>query len=139
MAKILIVDDQPDVRDMLRRRLSSLGHSIIVEADGAAGLHTARVTEPDLIVLDWMMPEMTGIEVCEQLRADPRFAATVIIMLTSRTEPDDLRRGARAGATQYIAKPFSVREVASRVQLALQDHRASPAGYARTAGGTPTG
>ena len=125
MAKILVVDDHPDVRDMLRRRLGNLGHSVTVEADGAAGLHTARLIEPDVIVLDWMMPEMTGIEVCEQLRTEARFSATVIIMLTSRTDPDDLRRGRQAGATQYIAKPFSVRDVASRVESALQERAAA--------------
>ena len=135
MAKILIVDDQAEVRDILRRRLSSFGHSISVEADGAAGLFTARALEPDVILLDWMMPEMTGIEVCEQLRADPRFASTVIIMLTSRTEPEDLLRGEQAGVTHYVAKPFSVREVASCVQLALAGQPAQ-SGYAHH-GGTP--
>jgi DNA-binding response OmpR family regulator len=119
MPHILIVEDDADIRELTAFKLTLEGHDVHVEADGEAGLAAARELMPDLIVLDWMMPKLTGLEVCQTLRADPATASLPIILLTAKAQEADIQRGFAAGADDYISKPFSPPELASRVTAVL--------------------
>ena len=119
MPHVLVVDDDPVVADLVAFRLQRLGLQVTVEADGESGLAAARRLRPDLVVLDWLMPRMDGLEVCRALRADPALARTPVLLLTAKSQDPDLERGFAAGATDFIAKPFSTRELVSRVTAAL--------------------
>ena len=120
MARVLVVEDDPEIRAMVVTKLTKAGHEVLDEADGDAGLATALRERPDLVMLDWMMPGRSGIEVCGQLRAelDP-----VILILSARSQLDDVRRGYDVGADDYIAKPFSPAELVNRVSQALESRR----------------
>lgn len=121
MTHVLVVDDDPVIADLVAFRLGRLGVEVSQETDGHAGLAAARALRPDLIVLDWMMPRMNGLEVCAALRADPDAALsrTPILLLTAKAQEPDLERGFAAGATDFVTKPFSTRELISRVTAAL--------------------
>ena len=95
--------------------LLTAGHEVTVATDGEHGIAAASAAHPDLIVLDWMMPGMTGIEVCRTLRQDSSFAATRIIMLTAKSAPSDIDAARGAGADDYVVKPFAPRELRRRV------------------------
>jgi two-component system, OmpR family, phosphate regulon response regulator PhoB len=116
---VVVVDDDPDIRALVSTRLSKAGYVVTVESDGEAGLAAARALQPDLVVLDWMMPGLSGIEVCRMLRDDPRTADTAVLLLTARAQEEDIERGFAAGADDYLVKPFSVRELANRVDALL--------------------
>jgi DNA-binding response OmpR family regulator len=121
MPHVLVVDDDPVVAGLGAFRLQRLGLEVTVESDGESGLAAARRLRPDLVVLDWLMPRMDGLEVCRALRADadPALARTPVLLLTAKSQDPDLERGFAAGATDFIAKPFSTRELVSRVTAAL--------------------
>jgi two-component system phosphate regulon response regulator PhoB len=121
MPHVLVVDDDPVVADLVAFRLGRLGLQVSVESDGEAGLAAARQLRPDLVVLDWLMPRMNGLEVCRALRgdADPELARTPVLLLTGKAQEPDLERGFAAGATDFVAKPFSTRELVTRVAAAL--------------------
>ena len=121
MPHVLVVDDDPVVADLVAFRLQRLGLQVTVETDGETGLAAARRLRPDLVVLDWLMPRMDGLEVCRALRtdADPALARTPVLLLTAKSQDPDLERGFAAGANDFIAKPFSTRELVSRVTAAL--------------------
>ena len=121
MTHVLVVDDDPVVADLVAFRLGRMGLQVSVESDGEAGLAAARQLRPDLVVLDWMMPRMNGLEVCRALREDPDagLAATPVLLLTAKAQEPDLERGFAAGATDFVAKPFSTGELVSRVTAAL--------------------
>ena len=121
MTHVLVVDDDPVLADLVAFRLGRLGLEISVESDGEAGLAAARALQPNLVVLDWMMPRMNGLEVCQALRsdADPQLARTPVLLLTAKAQEPDLERGFAAGATDFVTKPFSTRELVSRVTAAL--------------------
>ena len=114
--RVLLVDDDADICGVVEYKLASLGFQVAVEHDGEAGLAAARLDRPDLIVLDWMMPRLTGIEVCAALRSDPVFTATPIIVLTAKAQEADIDRAFAAGATDYFVKPFSPRALTLRIQ-----------------------
>ena len=120
MTRVLVVDDDPVIADLVAFRLGRLGLEISVESDGEAGLAAVRALHPDLVVLDWMMPRMNGLEVCAALRADadPAVAGVPVILLTAKAQESDVERGFVAGATDYVVKPFSPRELVSRVPAA---------------------
>jgi DNA-binding response OmpR family regulator len=128
MTRVLVVDDDPVIADLVAFRLTRLGLDVSVETDGQAGLAAARELRPDLVVLDWMMPRMNGLEMCAALRADPdqALARTPVLLLTAKAQEPDLERGFAAGATDYIVKPFSPRELATRVTAALPPGSVSP-------------
>ena len=121
MTHVLVVDDDPAISSLVAFKIGRLGARVSVESDGEAGLAAARQLRPDLVVLDWMMPRMNGLEVCTALRADrdPAVAAVPIILLTAKAQETDIERGFVAGATDYMVKPFSPRELVSRVPAAL--------------------
>jgi two-component system response regulator MtrA len=116
---ILIVDDDPDIRELVAFKLRQMGHGVRVEKDGETGLAAALSEQPDLILLDVMMPKDSGIELARVLRADDRTATTPIILITARAQEADVQKGFAAGANDYIVKPFSPRELAARVENML--------------------
>ena len=119
MAKILVVDDDPDLCALLAFKLEQAGHQVVVEHDGEGGLAAAIAETPDLVLLDWMMHRLTGLEVCMAMRDTPPLARTPVILLTAKSQEADVERGFAAGANDYILKPFSPRELASRVDAML--------------------
>ncbi len=119
--RVLVVEDDEGIREMLRYNLASAGFAVQEAADGAAGLRTARTSSPDLILLDLMLPGMSGLDFCRAVRKNSRVP---IIMLTARDSELDKIVGLELGADDYITKPFSVREVIARVNSVLR--RAQP-------------
>ena len=117
--KILLVDDEPDTIDVLRVALSGAGFALQSAADGVRAVVLARDENPDLIILDVMMPELTGFEVCRIIRRDPNTSRIPIVLLTARSAVDDRILGFEAGADDYITKPFSPRELVLRVRSVL--------------------
>jgi two-component system phosphate regulon response regulator PhoB len=108
MKKILIVEDQPDIRKLIRMTLEFEQCEIHEASDGAFGLHMATGVLPDLILLDVMMPgELDGLQVCQRVRADPKLAHTKVVLLTARGQARDQEAGRLAGADSYLVKPFS--------------------------------
>ena len=121
MTHVLVVDDDPVLAQLVAFRLGRLGLQVSVESDGEAGLAAIRQLRPDLVVLDWLMPRMNGLEVCRAVRTDtdPELARTPLLLLTAKAQEPDLERGFAAGATDFVAKPFNTRELVSRVTAAL--------------------
>jgi len=119
LPRILVVDDDADIRDMLQFKLAKGGFEVHTEEDGETGLAAARQLQPDLILLDWMMPRLTGPEVVRELRQKETDTRVPVILLTAKAQETDVQRGFAAGADDYISKPFSPRELMSRVQALL--------------------
>lgn len=112
MKRVLIAEDQADIRELIRMTLEIENLEIHEAANGAEALEAARRLKPQLILLDVMMPgELNGFEVCERVRGDRQLARTRIVLLTARTQPEDRARGLKAGASEYLTKPFSPREL----------------------------
>lgn len=120
MSHILVVEDDADIRDYLSFRLELDGHRVTTATDGLEGLAAAQAEPPDLMLVDWMMPRMTGLELCLQVTDDPELGGTPVIMLTARSQEIDVERGFAAGAADYLVKPFSAVELSSRVTSALR-------------------
>jgi len=123
--RILIVDDEPDLLELVRVNLVQGGFDVETAADGQGALQSIRRRAPDLVVLDLMLPDLSGTEVCRAVRADPSFADLPIIMLTARADEVDRIVGLELGADDYVTKPFSPRELRLRVQAVLR-RRAAP-------------
>lgn len=123
MTTVLVADDDADIRDLVTYKLEQAGLEVVSVADGQAAVETARTRHPDLAVLDVSMPGISGIDVCRTLRADPATANMLIIMLTARVQEQDVEGGFNAGADDYVTKPFSPRELVSRVQALLSRAR----------------
>jgi two-component system, OmpR family, phosphate regulon response regulator PhoB len=119
MSTVLLVEDDPDIRHLVAYKLTRGGLGVTEVDTGAAALAAARRETPDLVILDVRMPRMSGLEVCRELREDPRTALVPIIMLTARARPQDLEQAYAAGATDYVVKPFSPRQLLERVESAL--------------------
>ena len=118
-AHVLVVDDTEDIRHLVVVRLKLAGFQTSEAASGADAIEQASAAPPDLILLDWVMPELDGIEVCRRLKANPATAAIPIILLTGRTLPNEERIAVDVGAAGLIAKPFDVDDLVSRVREAL--------------------
>ena len=119
MARILVADDDVDIRERVAFKLSTLGPEITAVADGAAAVEACQASRPDLAVLDVMMPGVSGLEAIRAIRADPGLADLPVILLTARAQESDVESGFDSGADDYITKPFSPRELASRVEALL--------------------
>ena len=117
---ILIADDEPDVLNLLALNLRKEGFDVLKAEDGARALEIARAETPDLVVLDLMMPGMSGLEVTKQLKQSPATRGIPIVMLTARAEEVDRIVGLELGADDYVTKPFSPREIVLRVQAVLR-------------------
>ena len=118
MSKILIVEDEPDMVLGLKDNFEFEGYEVVTASDGAAGLERARSEKPDLLVLDIMLPKLSGLEVCKTLRAEG--FGSPIIMLTARGQEIDKVVGLELGADDYVTKPFSIRELLARVRAILR-------------------
>ena len=123
-SKILIVDDEPDALEVLGFKLREAGYAPLFAKDGARAISLARDERPALIVLDLMLPEVDGLEVCKILRRDPGTAAIPILMLTARAAEMDRVLGLELGADDYVTKPFSPRELVLRIKKLLARSRA---------------
>ena len=123
MAKIVVADDDADIRELVAFKLQQTGHEVVAVADGAAAVEACQAEEPDLVVLDVMMPGMSGLDACRALRLDPALAKVPVILLTARAQEAEIEQGFNAGADDYVVKPFSPRELASRVAAVLQRSR----------------
>jgi len=121
---ILVAEDDSVTRRLLESTLGRLGWDVIPTADGTAAWHALETLRgkdaPELVILDWMMPGMDGIQICRKLRTTPGFELIYIILLTSRGEKEDLAMGLMAGANDYITKPFHPAELESRVRVGLR-------------------
>lgn len=118
--KILVVDDEPDVTDLVAYHLKAKGFHVESLNDATASIAKARGFVPDLVILDIMMPDLSGIQVCRILRADPKLARVPIIFLTAKAEPHDRIEGLESGADDYLSKPFSPKELVLRVESILR-------------------
>ncbi|ATY84676.1 DNA-binding response regulator [Kyrpidia spormannii] len=116
-ATLLLVDDEPRVLDVMATFLQGEGFRIVTAQTGREALEVFQKHQPDLVVLDWMLPEMSGLDVCRELR---RMGSVGIIMVTARTEEADKIVGLEVGADDYITKPFSLRELAARIRSVLR-------------------
>ncbi len=125
-SKILVVDDEPEAVELVEFNLKQAGFTVVTAADGAEALNKARAGSPNLIVLDLMLPEVGGLEVCKMLRRDPATAAIPIVMLTARAAEIDRVLGLELGADDYITKPFSPRELVLRVKKLIQRFESGP-------------
>jgi DNA-binding response OmpR family regulator len=120
VARILVVEDSPDIAELIAHYLSGAGYTTTVTGNGSEGLRHAKMSPPDAIVLDLMLPGMDGLHVCQALRGEASTAAIPIIMLTARGEEADRVRGLELGADDYLTKPFSPKELVARVGALLR-------------------
>ncbi|MEO6012641.1 MAG: phosphate regulon transcriptional regulator PhoB [Devosia sp.] len=124
MANILIVEDEADLRELMRYNLEADGFRITTAESGDEAVERIRDGVPDLILLDWMLPGLSGIELCRRWRSRDETARTPIIMITARGEEEERVRGLATGADDYVVKPFSMPELVARIQALLR--RSSP-------------
>jgi class 3 adenylate cyclase len=118
--QILIADDNPEILDICRIRLAAHGYDILTASDGEEALTVAKENLPDLILLDIMMPELNGIEVCQRLRGDPALPFIPIILITAKSEPEDVVAGLEAGAEEYLTKPVDQTALVARAKSMLR-------------------
>src|SRR5258708_12410195 len=124
--KILIVEDEVDVAELLVHHLKKAGFVVEMATNGRVALASIRDQPPTLIVLDLMLPEMSGLDLCRAIRSDPRTKEMAVVMLSARTEEIDRVLGFELGADDYVVKPFSPREFVLRIQATLRRRAASP-------------
>lgn len=150
-ASILIVEDEPAIQEVLKFNLGLHGHEAVAAGDAESALRLLHGPLPDLILLDWMLPGLSGVDLAKRLRADPRLKDIPIIMLTARAEERDKVLGLEIGADDYITKPFSPRELMARIKavlrrrapeigddlVAIGDLRLDPASHRVRGGDTP--
>jgi two-component system phosphate regulon response regulator PhoB len=122
-ARILVVDDEPDLLELVRLTLDQAGHQVETAASGREALDALRRHRPDLLILDLMLPDVSGTEVCRRLRADSELATLPVIMLTAKADEVDRVVGFEIGADDYVTKPFSPRELVLRVGAVLRRSR----------------
>lgn len=116
MTRVLIADDEPNIVISLEFMMKREGYEVLVARDGLAALEAIRRQRPRLVLLDAMMPGMSGFDVCEAVRADPEVHETLILMLTAKGRDTDIARGIGVGVDAYVTKPFSTRELAQKVR-----------------------
>ena len=120
MPKILVVEDERDIQEIIAYNLQQAGYDVVIAARGDDAVRLSRQQRPDLVLLDLMLPGLSGKEVCQAIRRDPSTAATPVIMLTAKGEEVDRVVGLEVGADDYVTKPFSMRELMLRVQTILR-------------------
>jgi phosphate regulon transcriptional regulator PhoB len=120
---VLVVEDEPDIRNLVVHHLERDGFHCRTAANGREALRSARARPPDLVILDLMLPEIDGLEVCRRLRGDPGTAGVPIVMLTAKTDEVDRIVGLEMGADDYVSKPFSPKELVARVRAVLRRTR----------------
>lgn len=118
--KILIVEDEEHIQELLRFNLQNNGYDVLLASDGLQGLTMAREHQPDLMLLDLMLPKMDGLDVCRAVKSDPKTMGLPIIMLTAKGSETDKVLGLELGADDYLTKPFSIRELMARIKVVLR-------------------
>ena len=118
--KILVIEDEPDILEVIQYNLEREGCKVLVCRDGEQGLSRMRTDDPDLVILDLMLPGMDGVELCRRAKADPVTRAIPILMVTAKSEESDVVLGLGLGAEDYLSKPFSPRELIARVKVVLR-------------------
>jgi two-component system phosphate regulon response regulator PhoB len=119
LKKLLIVDDEDGLRSLVRMTLDSEGYQILEAQEGGHALELARAHHPDLVLLDVMLPDLSGFEICRQIKSDPLMASTTVLMLTAKAQESDLGEAETAGADGYFVKPFSPIALMQRVESIL--------------------
>ena len=123
---LLVADDEKDIVDLVTYNLTREGFHVLAAADGLESLKIIRKNHPDIVILDWMMPEMDGLEVCRRLRQDPETSHIPVIMLTAKSDTVDKILGLEMGADDYVTKPFHIRELNARIHALLRRYGAVP-------------
>jgi two-component system phosphate regulon response regulator PhoB len=129
MARVLVIEDEADLREVLDYNLTKEGHRVTLVSTGAEGLRLARDIRPDLILLDLMLPDMSGTAVCKTLKKEPATRDVRVMMVTAKGEEIDRVVGFELGADDYVVKPFSVRELLLRVNAVLRRKDATPTDF----------
>ena len=127
LASILVVEDDPDISDLIAHYLQKAGHEVTRLTSGTQVMPRLRAAIPDLVILDLMLPGMDGLLVCQAMRADTALATIPVIMLTARGDEADRIAGLELGADDYVTKPFSAKELVARVAARLRRHSSPPA------------
>ena len=122
-ATVLVVDDDPVIQGLLRVNFEMEGYEVVVAGDGVEGLERARSEQPDVVILDVMMPRMDGLEVARALKADPATATIPILLLSAKAQEVDVRAGGATGADAYVTKPFDPLELLKRVEALISARR----------------
>jgi DNA-binding response OmpR family regulator len=138
-ATVLVVDDDPVILKLLEVNFEMEGFTVVRAADGAEGLERARAVLPDIVILDVMMPRMTGYEVAKALREDERTADIPIIFVTARAQSSDVERGMELGVDDYVTKPFDPLDLIARVNVLLGQRADAQSTVEAEADGDPTG
>ena len=133
-SRILLVDDEPSIVKMVGKRLEVEGFEVVVAMDGQDALEKARTVNPDLIVLDLMLPKLNGYEVCTMLKQDGRYQRIPIVMFTAKAQDKDEKMGLECGANAYVRKPFRAQELLERIRGLIAG--AAPGGADTTGGPT---
>ena len=120
ISKILIVEDEPDIRDTLSYNFEKEGFKVLSSSDGKSALKLLESNKPNIVILDLMLPDMSGLDLCRQIKNDKMLSNTSIIMLTAKSEEVDRIVGFELGADDYVTKPFSVRELILRVKVLIK-------------------
>jgi len=126
MARVLIVDDDPVILELVVMNFELEGHEVRTAANGPDALDQARTWGPDAVVLDVMMPGLSGFDVCQQLRDDPSTTAIPVVLLSARALGRDVEEGLAAGAAAYVTKPFDPLELVEQIERLVQDALAGP-------------
>jgi len=127
VGRVLLVEDEQDVAELIRYNLAKEGYDVVMTANGADALRLARERQPDVVLLDIMVPQLNGWEVCRRLKKDPELSATPVIMVTGRVEEGDKVLGFEVGADDYVTKPFSPRELIARIRAVVRRGRQADA------------
>ena len=126
--RILLVDDEPSIVKMVGKRLEIEGFEVLVAMDGRAGLMKAQADRPDLIVLDLMLPQLNGYEVCTMLKQDARYQKIPIVLFTAKTQMKDEQLGKECGADAFVRKPFRAQELITQIRALLAQAPPAPTG-----------
>ncbi|SHN75058.1 response regulator [Cryptosporangium aurantiacum] len=121
MGAIVIAEDDPDIRGMITEKLARAGHTVTATEDGAAALVAVRQGVPDVVVLDMQMPGLSGLDVVRLLRVDPATAEVPVIMVTSHSQPQFIGESFNSGVNDFLAKPFSPRELTARIECLMSE------------------
>lgn len=125
MAKVLVIDDEEHIIELLKFNLELSGHEVLYSTDGKKGLELAKEEKPDIVLLDWMLPKISGIEILKEIREDKSIFTMPVIMLTAKNMENDKLEGLNGGADDFITKPFSVKELLARVKTVLRRYKSS--------------
>lgn len=120
MSKVVVIDDEPFILMIVEDKLKRAGLDVITLRESVKAIETIKRERPDLVILDWMMPELSGIEICKRIKADPELSQTPVFMLTAKGQEEDEQLGLKSGVDRYITKPFSPRVLLEQVLEVLK-------------------